>query len=306
MRGVGELSGKEMDLRVPLLATEPNEFSEMSVNSIPFFIKDPWRCLIVIFKELVNDLRLSGIISFPHKNKLFFILQVTSIDWLREFKNILTSFLGYHPDCVDIGLEGAGRMDIDDLAGLVRLERLRPCDDTSHMVIARNITYGYIRKTLWKSGVTLSSRYVNKSREGLVIYMQNLLNKDVGDAKISIVRGLRILFEITPNGRGRLWFDVATHTYSEDMHGNIKFLSHNKMKDLSRGRGVDIYSKYLELATLKPRERYKQTLEYMDALGIGSRFMTTYYVTNDLDPRQRRFNYVEVKKVFTRLHNVPQ
>lgn len=249
----------KFNIVLPVYTTNEEAFTKFYANTISFKIKKPKEAEDIIFYQPSPSMRDRGIHSYPHYNRLYIILQHQFRDrneLVSIIRKSIDEKLGGCTDCVEY--------DPDTLS----IEELSPTTNESHFIIVRHLIYSLIYGLL-KTLVT--SRFVGlesseREREGLTIYCDTLYSEDtyieikggIVPATIDINRYLRLLFEVTPRGRGRIWFDIVTEAYLNTPIKELsKRLSHHEMKHRSR----KLYNIYREKAQMKPSDRFREGAE---------------------------------------------
>jgi len=279
-------------IQMHVFSTEEGVFEKFKLNSIPFPIVEPQKLMPSIFKGLLPELRKRGIHAYPHKNKLYLFYISNSENMLNTLIHSITNFVNKQHNSV---LSNA------DLIIQMKIEELSPADDPSHFLITRSLIYSYLKSVVqYRKGtyVPLESR---KLREGLRIFFSTSpLCEDAGEADLysfKICRGVKMLFEVTPEYRGRLWVDAITEAFEESFEGFRRSLSHHEMKQLSNELGLELYDKYLEKAIMEPKNRAKFIDDFLTTiLNIGDSINIKYYVY-----RAEGHKFEEVNIIFKRL-----
>jgi len=199
---------------------------------------------------------------------LYLIFQIPSKNLLDEFNRQLNDFIKNNTDCFPKDFTGNSWQEGEnvDFTDSIMITDLYPVGSQKDFNIIRSIIYGYFRKIYG---------FKRKAR-GTVIYIYRFPkdeNKYMYDDKF-IWQGIEILFEVTPKGRGRIWFDIVTHAFKIDELGNMRRLSHSEMKQESMG----FYRKYLSLAQMRPSLRYNKLLKMLEALGIQDKIEFKFYI----------------------------
>jgi len=257
-----------LKIKLPLYQTGDAELRSLTLNYVYFPIKNPQKCHRPLFSDLLYNLWLSGIISYHHENKLYLIFQIPSKNLLDEFNRQLNDFIKNNTDCFPKDFTGNSWQEGEnvDFTDSIMITDLYPVGSQKDFNIIRSIIYGYFRKIYG---------FKRKAR-GTVIYIYRFPkdeNKYMYDDKF-IWQGIEILFEVTPKGRGRIWFDIVTHAFKIDELGNMRRLSHSEMKQESMG----FYRKYLSLAQMRPSLRYNKLLKMLEALGIQDKIEFKFYI----------------------------
>jgi hypothetical protein len=295
---VRKIQGKSVEapspkIQVYVFSTEESVFEKFKLNSIPFPIAEPQKVMPSIFKVLLPELRKRGIHAYPHKNKLYLFFVSNRENLLNSLGDSITNFISGHSRSV---------FGDTSLMTQLKIEELSPADDPSHFFITRSLIYSYLKSIVQYRRndiyIPLESR---RLREGLRIFISTPpLCEDVGEADLysfKICRGLRMLFEVTPKYKGRLWVDAITEAFEEGFEGFRRSLSHHEMKRLSNELGLELYDKYLEKARMDPKNRAEFIDDFLARkLNICDDINIKYYVYN---VESRKFE--EVNIVFKRL-----
>ncbi len=259
-----------MKLELPLYQTTEGAFNSLVLNSIDFPIKNPQKCYHPLFKNLLYDLWLSGIISYHHENKLYFVLQNPYRNILEEFNKQLDAFIKRYTDCFpnDFAEKVCQEKERTIFTNSITTTNLYSAKSQKDFHIVRSIVYGYFRKIYGFKRNVLA--------KGNIIYTCRIPkdeNKYIFENKF-IRQGIETLFEVTPKGRGRMWFDIVTHAFKIDELGNSRNLSHSGMKRES----IRFYKKYLSLAQMQPNLRYNKLTKTLNDLGIRDKIEFKFYI----------------------------
>jgi hypothetical protein len=233
---------------------------------------------------------LSGVFSYHHENNLYFIFQAPYKSILEELNKQLDAFVRRYRDCFpkDFTEKAYQRKENVNFTNSIVITNLHPAESQKDFYIIRSIIYGYFRKIYgFKRGIIA---------KGSIIYIHRYPkdeNKYFFENKF-IRQGIKILFEVTPKGRGRIWFDIVTHAFEIDELGNTRRLSHPEMKQES----IRFYRKYLSLAQMKPDLRYKELLKMLETLGIQEKIEFKFYIWNT----SKQFE--EYCTIFTRMASI--
>jgi len=259
-----------LKLELPLYQTTKGAFNSLVLNSIDFPIKNPQKCYHPLFKNLLHDLWLSGIISYYHENKLYFVLQNPYRNILEELNKQLDAFIKRYTDCFpnDFAEKVCHEKERTIFTNSIMTTNLYPAKSQKDFHIVRSIVYGYFRKIYGFKRDVLA--------KGNIIYTCRIPkgeNKYIFENKF-IRQGIETLFEVTPKGRGRIWFDIVTHAFKIDELGNSRNLSHSGMKQES----IRFYKKYLSLAQMQPNLRYNKLTKTLNDLGIRDKIEFKFYI----------------------------
>lgn len=278
---------------LPVLVTATEDaFKSFHLNVMKFVVNNPREVMGAVFRELVPRLRNSSIHACPHHNRLYFILRKELTGFIEIMRSTLDEVLGTYREKGYV---------VYDMATISCAE-LRPPEEESHFIVTRSLVYdllkGYITSRRASKFVKLESR----GREGLIVYYDTLFSEeteaeDGTPTTIDVNRYLRLVFEVTPRGRGRVWFDISTRARLSSIAGRDKdrYLSHHEMKRRS-GRLYDTYRKHSQP---QPRERYDAKMRVIEDIIEGILSNLCYYV---YIPDWRGFNEVCLK--FVPLHQV--
>lgn len=259
-----------LKIKLPLYQTVSADFHSLALNFVYFPIKNPQKCHRPLFRDLLYNLWLSGIISYHHENKLYFVFQIPSKSILEELNKQLDAFVKSYTDCFPKAFteKAYQRKENANFTNSIMITNLQPAESQKDFYIIRSIIYGYFRKIygfkrgiIAKGPIIYTHRYPEKENE---YFFENKF----------IRQGIKMLFEVTPKGRGRIWFDVVTHAFKIDELGIARRLSHPEMKQES----IKFYRKYLSLAQMQPNLRYEKLLKILKALGIQDRIEFRFYI----------------------------
>ncbi len=284
-----------LKIKLPLYQTADAELRSLTLNYVYFPIKNPQKCHRSLFRDLLYSLWLSGVISYHHENKLYFIFQIPSKNLLNEFNRQLNDFIKNNMDCFPEDFAGNSWQEGEDVdfTDSITITNLYPVGSQKDFNITRSIIYGYFRK--------IYGFRRNVRSKGTVIYIYRFPENEntyMYDDKF-IRQGIEILFEITPKGRGRIWFDIVTHAFKIDELGNTKRLSHPEMKQES----MKFYRKYLSLAQMRPRLRYNKLLEMLKTLGIQDKIEFKFYIWSP-SKQFKEYSIVFTSHSLVNLHNI--
>jgi len=270
-----------MRIGLQLYETDEAVFYSIPTNYINFPVENPQECNRIIFKNLLNDLKLMGILSYPHENKLYFVSLTSRRDLIGKFYEQIRDFIRRYSRCFS-----EDKKIWQEQENPIVMDSLRPVELKKDFNIIRFILYRYLG-SVYGYGKGVIAR-------GSLMYIERFPPKEgeymFGDKLIR--RGINVLFEVTGKGRGRLWFDIVTHAFIIDENGAERRLSHYQMKQES----LEFYNEYLSLARMKPRDRYNKLTEMLSKLGIQSRIEVGYYVWDGNNGQFR-----EQRVVFTRV-----
>jgi len=276
-----------LDLRLPLYQTQEGELNSFALNSIYFPIEKPQKCFHPLFRQLLNDLWLAGIFSYHHENKLYLVFQTSSKNLLEVINNQLNAFIEEHAECFPNEYQGK-KLNFADFISTIEL---RLSSSHKNFTIVRSIIYGYLRKIYgYKKGIV-------SKEESIIIYVHRVPESEdsyIFEDKF-IRQGVKFMFEVTPKGRGRIWFDIVTHAFKLDEQGT-RSLSPHEMKQESHR----FYRKYSALAQLMPRSRYNRLMEMLNTLGIQDNIVIRYY-TWDKDKQQFEERVIKFVKYLNKL-----
>jgi hypothetical protein len=66
---------QRVDVLLYVLATVENAIQSLTVNTVRFVVKEPQLVYPLIFRVLLNNLRIRGVYAFPHHNKLYIVFE---------------------------------------------------------------------------------------------------------------------------------------------------------------------------------------------------------------------------------------
>ena len=258
-----------MNLRLPLYQTGAGELHSLALNYIYFPIEKPQECFRPLFGHLLYDLWLAGVFSYHHENNLYLVFQARYKNLLEEINRQLNTFIKKHMDCFPKGfINGVCQEKELDFADSAMMTELYPSKSYKDFIIARSIIYRYLRKIYgYRRGI------ISKESTIYVYRVPGSEDSYIFDDKF-IRQGIKFMFEVTPKGRGRIWFDVVTHAFKVDELGRTRRLSHPEMKQES----LRFYKEYLSLAQMTPKSRYDKLMEMLSTLGIQDNIIIKYYV----------------------------
>lgn len=259
---------EEFQIFLPVFTTDEHAFDRFQVNAIPFKTKKPEEALKLTFKELISVLSERGIFAYPHHDKLYFILRNRYDDVSALLADIdeAVSRLAPYVDCDPNGIS---------------LIDLHPVTDNSHFVITRALVYSLIIAQVSST----SSNKLRMVEESKKPKKQSLLlpidTRPIGDVKfegtdatIEVHYYLKPLFEVTPKGRGRIWFDIKVRVSARLPNGKRIFLEQREVKRLSE----ELYRECRKLSMPQPVDRLKTKIEAMKKVLEGAPRGLCYYV----------------------------
>jgi len=258
----------QLDLRLPLYQIREGELDSFALNSIYFPIEKPQKCFRPLFRQLLHELWLAGIFSYHHENNLYLVFQTSSKKLLEEINNQLNAFIEKYMECSPNGYQEKKL----NFADFISATELRPSNSCKDFTIVRFIIYEYLRK-IYGYGKGIVSK-----RSRSIIYVHRVPKSEdsyIFEDKF-IRQGVKFMFEVTPKGRGRIWFDVVTHAFKVDERGTRR-LSHHEMKQES----PEFYREYLSLAQMTPRSRYDKLMKMLNTMGIQDSIVIKYYIWNN-------------------------
>jgi len=257
-----------MKIELPLYQTAEGVFNSLTINFIVFPIKDPQKCSTYIFRLLLNNLWLLGVFAYPHENRLYFVFQVPHKNILEEFDMQISDFVKRYSSCFPEEFAGRILQSLSPI-DIIKTTKLSPAKLEKDFKVVRFISYRYFNKiyAYGKKGV---------EARRTVIYLHRFPEDKTYSDEMFIRQGIKLLFEVSSKGRGRIWFDVVTHAFKIDEQGNEIRLSHSQMKQES----MEFYKEYLSIARMKPKERYGMLIKMLGILGIQDRIEFKFYIWN--------------------------
>jgi len=260
-----------LNLRLPLYQTGEGELHSLSLNYIYFPIEKPQECFRPLFKQLLYNLWLAGVFSYHHENNLYLAFQVPSKNLLEEINRQLNTFIEKHVECFPKDFINRVYQEKElSFADSIMMTKLHPSKSHKDFIIVRSIVYRCIQKIYgYGKGIV--------SKESIIYVREVSENEDRHIFENKFIRqGIKFMFEITPRGRGRIWFDIVTHAFKVDELGRTRRLSHPEMRQES----LEFYRKYLSLAQAEPKLRYSKLMEMLNTLNIQDSVIVKYYVWN--------------------------
>lgn len=259
-----------MNIKIPVLATDDGVFEVFTVNAIDFAVKSPQEAMRIIFRDLAPLLRNElSIYAYPHGGKLYFIFDKIVTGFKDMLKSRIDALFRDCNSCIEYNHQN------------VQIVKLKPLEQVSHLVVLKQLVYEYLKGVVVK--YTRFAGFDRGSRsEGLVALCGTLSKFEVKSEKVismdvAINRYLRLYFEVTPLGRGRIWFDIQTRAYAEPVLGLPRYLSHHEMKEYNNR----LYNVYREKAILDPMSKYSEMMKCVDKLKLKEQLLSMcFYVYN--------------------------
>jgi len=272
-----------LNLRLPLYQTGEGELHSLALNYIYFPIEKPQECFRPLFKQLSYNLWLAGVFSYHHENNLYLAFQVPSKNLLEEINRQLNTFIEKHVECFPKDfINRVYREKELSFADSIVMTKLHPSKSHKDFIIVCSIVYRCIQKIYgYGKGIV--------SKESIIYVRRVPEDKYIFEDKF-IRQGIKFMFEVTPKGRGRIWFDIVTHAFKVDELGRARSLSHSEMRQESLG----FYRKYLSLARTEPKSRYGKLMDMLNTLNIQDSVIVKYYVW---DNNKRQFEEYVIKFV---------